>query len=433
MYSYGFAITGFVFVIGGLGIEEYGLREYVRFDAARRSQFMAELLGVQAVMLAGALAGVSVYLSLTAPSAATLSVIASLGYYQAALALSSTLFIPAYAQQHMVGCAFIDLICRGAAFIFAGFAIYAWNLPLPQAMVGYPLAGSLLIVLSRRSAVRHGGPVRLTISWDRLLRSVAALWSFAAAEVMGQIVTRAGVIVLSLESGAAAAGLYATGLRLVEVGLMPLAYMSIAAYPKMSSLFLENKTAFRYFGLDFIWGVLAAGVILAWGLYYVAPALLVPVFGDRYAGTEQVVRLIAALAVLQALDLGLGRVLFAANLQVVRAMAIFLGAVSALVLNPVLIRNFGLDGAIAASVSSFVIINFASFPGLQRPMGSKLLQPMLIPLVAATLGGIVAWGCSLSGMSEGVQATASLGTFVLVAGTVFWYVRGRQLLRGRSG
>jgi len=433
IYSYAFAVTGFVFVIGGLGIEEYGLREYARIDPALRSQVMAELLGVQAMMLAGALVAVSIYLLLTAPSLATLSVMASLGYYQAALALSSTLFIPAMGQQHMVGYALVDLICRGAAFIFTGIAIEAWGLPISQAMVGYPLAGSVLIALSLRSAVRHGGVLRVTLSRHSLLKTVSALWSFAAVEVLAQIVTRAGVIVLSLQIGAAAAGLYATGLRLIEVGLMPLTYMGVAAYPKMSRLFSEDLNAFRSFALNFIWAILAAGGILAWGLYFVAPELLVPVFGDRYSGTESVVRLMAGLALIQALELGIGRVLFAAHLQVLRAMAILLGAVGALVLSLIFTRKHGLDGAIAASVLSFVIIDAVYIAGLRRPMGGiKLVEALLAPFVALMLAVIVAWGCKLRGMLVSVQAGASVVVFILVAGA-FWYLRGRQLHPGRGG
>jgi O-antigen/teichoic acid export membrane protein len=434
VYSYAFAVTGFVFVIGGLGIEEYGLREYARMDPARRSRAMAELFGAQLVMIAAAVVGVGLYLSLTAPSAATLSVMASLGYYQAALALSATLFIPAMGQQHMLGCAFIDLLCRGAAFICTGIAINAWDVPLPQAMLAYPVAGSLLVFLSRRSAVRYSGPFRIIISRDALVRIVAALWSFAAVEVLAQIVARAGVIVLSLQVGAAAAGLYATGLRLIEVGLMPLAYMGVAAYPKMSRLFMEDRSKFQSFGLDFIWAVLAAGVILAWGLYFLAPPLLVPVLGAKYAGTEPVVRLMAALALIEALELGMGRVLFAANLQVLRAVAISLGAVSALVLNMVFTRTLGADGAIAAGVLSFVIINAVYFAGLRRPLGgARLLQAVLLPLVALVVAVSVAWGCRLHGMPDGVQAAASVVAFMLVAGAAFWYLHGQRLFPDRGG
>src|SRR3984957_18029658 len=41
-YSYGFAIATFAFVIGCLGIEEYGLRQFARLDAARTPPLLGE-------------------------------------------------------------------------------------------------------------------------------------------------------------------------------------------------------------------------------------------------------------------------------------------------------------------------------------------------------------------------------------------------------
>ena len=433
-YSYGFAVTVFIFVIGGLGIEEYGLREYARMDAAHRAEVMAELLGAQLVMITTVLAGIGIFLGLTAPSGATLAIMASLSFYHAALALSSTLFIPAMSQQHMVGYALTDLLCRGAACIFAGFAIGAMGLSIPQAMVGYPLAGLVLILVSRRSAARYAGRLRITISQHSLRRIVTVLWSFAAVEVLAQIVARAGVIVLSLAVGAAAAGLYATGLRLIEVGLLPLIYIGVAAYPRMSRLFSEEMAAFRPFALNFIWIMLAAGAVLAWGLYFVAPALLVPILGDKYAGTEPVIRLMAALALIQAMELGMGRVLFAANLQVLRAAAMAVGAASALLVNLVLVRRLGSNGAIAAGVLSFVMINAVYFAGLRGPIGgARLLQALLLPVAALAFGLVVAWGCALDGMSGGVQAAASAFALVVAAGAALWFARGRRLSVGLGG
>ncbi len=431
-YSYGFAVTGFVLVIGSMGIEDFGLREYARMQASRRPQFIAELLGTQLVMLTVAFIAVGVYLSLTSPSAATLGIVASLAYYQASLCLSSALFIPAMGQQHMVGRALIDLLCRAVSFIYAGVAIYVWRTPVPQALLGYVLAATLLIELSRRSALKFGGELRISISRSALLKIVTVLWSFAAVEVLAQLFARVGVIVLALKVGEAAAGLYATGLRLIEAGLMPLAFMGIAVYPQLSRLFREDKLAFQNVGLNYIWAVLVAGLILSWGLYFVAPSLLVPVLGSKYAGTEPVIMMMAALALMQALETGMGRVLFAADRQVPRAVAILLGATSALVLCLVLIPRMAVPGAILAGVLSFLIINFIYFMALRGPMrGAGLVPALLIPLAGLTLGIVAVWQCASHGLPFWVQAFVSAAGFVLVTGSGFWSTRGRRLWAAR--
>src|SRR5450432_3914482 len=71
-YSYGFAVATFAFVIGCLGIEEYGLRQYARIDDRQRPVFLGELLGSQLLMVAVAVVTLALYLALTGPSQATL-------------------------------------------------------------------------------------------------------------------------------------------------------------------------------------------------------------------------------------------------------------------------------------------------------------------------------------------------------------------------
>ena len=432
-YSYSFAVVGFIWVIGNLGIEDYGLREYLRIEPGRRSRFVAELLGTQLVMIGATIAGTAIYLWLTHPDAAMLASMGSIGFYQACLALSTALFIPAMSQQIMMGRALVDLSCRGAAFVFAGAAIYVWHTSIPYALLGYVVAGLLLAALARASAERHGCRVQICISGKALRRIVGVLWSFAAVEVLGQLFTRVGVIVLTLKVSEAAAGVYATGLRVIEVGLMPLAFMGVAAYPQLSRLFVENRAAFQRSGRDFIWLVVVAGIILAWGLYFIAPVLLVPVLGNKYAGTEPVMRAMAALAVIQALEVGMGRVLFAAHQQVPRALAIFLGAAAALGLNLVLVPRFAVNGAIAAGVFSFAVINGVYFAAMRRPMsGRKLPQALLGPFVGLLLGAVVARECAGQGFAVWVQALGSGVSFLIVAGAAFWLGRGWHLNAAQS-
>ena len=432
-YAYCFAVVGFIWVIGNLGIDDYGLREYMRIEPSNRSRFIAELLGTQVVMVGATVAGTVVYLLFTKPSAAMLGSMGSIAFYQACLALSTALFIPAMSQQFMMGRALVDLTCRGAAFVYAGAAIYIWHASIPQALLGYLLAGVLLMAFSRASAERLGCTVRIWISGNALRATVGVLWSFAAVEVLGQLFTRVGVIVLTLKASEAAAGLYATGLRVIEVGLMPLAFMGLAAYPQLSRLFVEDRAAFQRSARDFIWGVLVAGIVLAWGLYFVAPALLVPVLGNKYAGSQPVMQAMAALAVIQAVEVGIGRVLFAAHQQVARALAIFLGAAAALALNLALVPRFSVNGAIAAGVLSFGVINVVYLGAMRRAMtGRSLPQALIGPLAGLALAAFAVRECAGQGFAIWVQALLSAVAFCVVAGGGFWLSRGWPMGAARS-
>jgi|GEM_PF-1547272 len=415
-YAYGFAVATFVFVIGSIGIEEYGLRQYARLTGEQRRPFLAELLGTQLVMTAVAVAGLVVYLALTAPSPATLVTVISLSVYQVAVGLAGTLFIPAMADQRMAGPAVIDLVCRALAMVYAVAAILVWQAPIAPAAFGYVVAGALLIVLAARSATRHGAALAVKISRAAAQRVAGALWSFAASEVMAQLFSRVGVIALTLMLGEAAAGLFATGLRLIEMALTPLSMIGIAAYPRLSQLYVTDLAEFRRSGSALTWLMLALAGGLAWGLYFVSPVLLVPVFGQKYAGSEAIVQTMAAVAVVQAVEVVFGRLLLAADRQVARAAAVAAGALLSLALNMALVPRLGVDGAICASVVSYAVIDVAYGFFARQPMTGTIVAHVLATLVAGIGVGVAAAVTATAGSAwSWAPAGAFLTAFAAVA------------------
>jgi hypothetical protein len=239
-YSYGFAVATFGFVIGCLGIEEYGLRQYARTEAAQRPAFLGELLGTQALMVAAAVVSLAAYLLVTRPSPATLFMVCVLGVYQITASVVATLFIPAMADQRMLWPALAELSARAVAFAVAGYAIYVQHAPLALALIGFPVAAVIWFSLGVLSVRRFAPLLRLTISGPGTRRILKILWSFALLEIFAQLFARVGVISLSLGVGDAAAGLFATGLRLIEVALMPLSFLGVAAYPGLSRLYATD-------------------------------------------------------------------------------------------------------------------------------------------------------------------------------------------------
>ena len=414
LYSYGFAVTTFALVVSCLGIEEYGLREYARMDVERRPQFMSELLGTQLLMVIAAVVGLLLYALLTSPPKATLVVFLCLGTYQIATAVSQTLFLPAMGQQQMMGPAAADVLCRGLAIASAIAAISFGTAELPRALFGYPLAAILLLVMSARSAVRHGGTLRIVVSRAALARISRVLVSFAGIEVFVQLFSRVAVIALTLMRGAAAAGLYATGLKIIEMGLMPLNFIGIAAYPTLSQTFRHDRPAFRRASAHLLWSMLLICAALAWALYFIAPVLMVPVLGSRYAAARPVVQTMTVLAVMQCCELVLGRLLFAADLQVVRAVFISVGATAAVVLNIVLIPRFGVNGAIYATAAAYAGINVLCALALRGPIAGSELGRVLATLGLSLLAAAT---CVIVGASQHlsilIQAVGSGLAFAL--------------------
>ena len=426
-YSYGFAVATFGFVIGCLGIEEYGLRQYARMDAARRPAFLSELLGTQALMVIAAIAALVLYLALTHPSSATLVTVGALGVYQITAAIVATLFIPAMAEQRMMWPALAELSARAIAFGVAGGAILIAHAPLALALLGYPVAALVWACVAIVCVRRFAPLLRITLSRAGATRILSILWSFALLEIFAQLFARIGVISLTLLVSEAAAGVFATGLRLIEVALMPLSFLGVAAYPALSRLYTEDPPAFRRSAVDLMWLMLAGGGAVAWGLYFVAPSLLVPILGTRFAGAEPVIQTMAVFALVQAVEVGLGRILLCADRQVSNAAFVAGGAVVSIILNLVLVPRYGVDGAIYAGALAYAGIDLFCIAALRRPLsGASLARMVLSLLVSLAVGGGLAALLALRGLSTWPQAAVSVAAFLAIGAIAYRYRHGPE-------
>ncbi|MDP9009197.1 MAG: oligosaccharide flippase family protein [Pseudomonadota bacterium] len=419
-YSYGFAVATFAFVIGCLGIEEYGLRQYARMDTAGQSTFLGELLGTQMLMVALAVISLVVYLALTAPSQATLVMVCALGAYQITAAVVATLFIPAMAAQRMIWPALAELTARTVAFAAAGYAIGVAHAPLAQAVLGYPVAALVWLTIAFRSIRRFAPSLHVSFSPAGTRRILGILWSFALLEIFAQLFARIGVITLSLQIGDAAAGIFATGLRLIEVALMPLSFLGVAAYPRLSQLFSTDLPVFRRSASDLMWLMLLGGVAASWGLYFIAPPLLVPVLGERFAGAESMIQTMAIFALVQAVEACLGRILLTADRQIANATFVAVGAILSVALNLVLVPHFGVSGAIYAGAGAYAAIDVCCIGALRRALTGAVLLRMFASLgIAVALGaGITAW-LAQRNFSAWPQAVAAATVFIAVGGLAY--------------
>lgn len=423
-YSYGFAVATFAFVIGCLGIEEYGLRQYARMDAARRPIFLGELLGSQLLMVALAVIALAAYLALTAPSRATLVMVCALAVYQITAAVAATLFIPAMAAQRMLWPALAELTARTVAFTVTGYSIGIAHLPLADALFGYPIAALIWLIVAVGCTRRFAPLARISMSMAGTRRIVAVLWSFALLEVFAQLFARIGVIALSLSVSDAAAGIFATGLKLIEVALLPLAFLGVAGYPRLSQLFAADLPAFRRSAADLMWLMLLGGGAAAWGVYFVAPPLLVPLLGQRFAGAEGLIQSMAVFALVQAVEVCLGRMLLCADRQIANAAFVAGGAILSVILNLLLVPRFGVSGAIYAGAAAYAAIDLFCVGALWRPLTAAALLNMFAGLgVALALAAGIAALLEHWEFSAWPQAIAAAAAFALAGGAAYRYRR----------
>ncbi len=384
-YSYAFATGMLLTLFVTCGLEEYGIRQYARSTAAERPRLWAALLTTQSLQfVAGCVAFVLLALTgIVHPSHWT--VVLEIAAYLAGWMIARTLFIPSMAAQSMMTPALIDLACRLSAIICALALALFFKRSLSELLIGFPIAGIALVSLALRNASKQGAALRLSLSWPPLRRTAQGLAPFAVVDLLGQFYARTDMLLIAYFLGETAVGLYATDVKFIEVGLLPLFMLGSAAYPLLSRHAAQDANAFARCGRDLVRIIFFCCGWLAIGTYCFVPLLLVPLFGAKFLPAAALVPWIAFLAVTKGVETALYRVLYASRQQTLYLVALSTGTALTVVLNFVLIPWFGLVGAVAAALISTAGVDVVCVLALARHFGRAYL-----PLALARLGIAIA-------------------------------------------
>ncbi len=417
-YAYAFAIAGCAAVLGTSGLEEYGIREYVRLPvAAARRRLWTDLLATQAVQLTAGLAALGLFLLVVGHEGAGAPAILATSAYLVGWGVARTLFVPAFAAQAMVVPAFAELLCRLAATATALLllaSLTAATASLPLVLIGFPAAGLTLAVLALLNARRHGAALEA----GRLRRpavggTLRQSWPFAVSEMLSQFYVRADLLMIAHLVGSATAGLYATGVKFVEVGLVPFVLLGQAAYPFLSRVAGDDPRAFADAASDLLRTVLLFAGLLALGLRFVAPPLVPLLLGAEFGPASELLPWFGALAVLKAAEIALYRLLYAARLQGTYLRALVLGTSVNVTLNLALIPALGALGAILAASGSALAIGFVCGFGLRRQLPPRHAGRAILALAAALLPSL--------GAGEAVAALAAAPPWAPAAAACLLY------------
>src|ERR1700750_19188 len=196
-YSFAFALAAFIAILAASGLDQYGVRQYSRLNSdADRAAFWRGMLFVQILQLLCGIALLILAVAVVGGRSASPFVILELSIFLVGWGLSRTLFVPAVAQQEMVGPAFLELACRVAANLSAVVLCLLGVRSLSIMLVGLPIAGVVLVALALRNAAEHGAPFRLVTSWAEIVSTVRNVVPFTACEALGQFYIRADLLLI---------------------------------------------------------------------------------------------------------------------------------------------------------------------------------------------------------------------------------------------
>jgi O-antigen/teichoic acid export membrane protein len=410
-YSYAFALGAFIAILAASGLDQYGVRQYMRLNSEQeRTACWRNMLVAQGLQLLLGFILLGLAVAVLGGRNASPVVILELSIFLIGWGLSRTFFIPATAKQAMAIPAFTELACRSAASLSALLLIFCGVQSLPLMLLGFPLAGAILIILSLRNAMQHGATLRFGSDWQEIRAIVRSAMPFTICEALGQFYIRADLLVIVHLLGNAAVGWYAADLKMVEIGVMPLILLGTAAYPVLSRTALQDRAGFVKLSEEYLRSVLFVSGWLAVGMYCLVPLVIDALFGARFEPAARLLPLFSVLAVVKGLEIALYRLLYAVKRQNAYVAALVVGTVLIVSLNFWLIPAFGAAGAIAVVVLSTAVVDLVCITGLGKELPNSLfvfaLARLTLPLACT---GLVFLGLHSLGLNDwGVAIGACL-------------------------
>jgi len=380
-YSYAFALGAFIAILATSGIEQYGVRQLSCLkDPQARSDVWQSLLVTQTIQLALGLLILGAVMLVAGTSRASPLVILELTIFLVGWGLSRTLYVPASAAQAMVAPAFTELGCRLAGTVVALALCLYKSIPLAVILAGFPIAGLVLVGFSLRNATFHGAKIGFHARWQEVLDIVRGAAPFTVCEALGQFYMRVDLLLIVFLLGKANGGWYATDIKIVEVGLMPLVLLGTAAYPVLSRSAAHGAEEFAPLSRDFFRSVLFASGWLAVGLYCLAPLVLTRLLGNAFQPAGRLLPLFAVLAIFKGVEVVLYRLLYAVNKQNTYLGALALGTALIVLLNYTLIPRFGAVGAVFAVLLSSAVVNLLCAFALRHDIARSLFGKNVVRL-----------------------------------------------------
>jgi O-antigen/teichoic acid export membrane protein len=390
VYSYSFAIGSLLALAATSGFEEFGIREYVSSAAQARPGVWSNLISTQCAQLGIAVLLFAVFLVFDHGRSAPVTVMLELSVFQLAAGLARTLFVPAMAAQAMMAPAVLELSCRLTAIAVALGALWLPHPPpLAIALLSFPLSALLLVGLAWRNSHRHGPGAHIRLTWPVLYGTWRRTAPFAGSETLNQFYARADLLLIAYFLGNERVGLYATDIKFVEVGIVPLTLLGMAVYPVLSAIANGPAGAFALPARDFCRLQLMLSGWLAVGMTLLLPMLIVPLFGESFARAAQLLPWFALLAIIKGAEVALYRLLYCIHRPAVYLRSLIIGTVAITALNVVLVPRIGVVGAIqAAVVSTCAVVVFCA-----RGMGTHLRGGVLVGLVSRLVFALaLTWG-----------------------------------------
>ena len=392
VYAFAVAVASIGRTVAGLGVDDYGVRELATRGSESAESVVGRILGTQCWLAAIYTGGCALFLVGTGVSAREVAIVGLLAAYHLSAGIVRSLFLPAFAGRRMAGPALLDSGSRILA-IGIGIGVMLWGGDtLVGVLVGFPISGVLLVMGAVWLSLQDLGRLQVQFNLDSVVSTTKQAWPFAAAGIVFKLHGRADVVMLSLIAGSAATGIYAAGLKFVEVSIVVVALFSFALYPRLTKLAESDEAGFGVAVTTIVKGGFVACVILGWGIFVIVPDLIPLFFGSQFQETEFVIKLFALWVPVKGVKILGDRLMLSAGEQVQKLRFQTIATGLNIAFNGVLIPILVVEGAILASVISTGINMLLVIRYLKKYSSERLVLQLITETSPLLIAGLLAAG-----------------------------------------
>ena len=254
----------------------------------------------------------------------------------------------------------LSMSIHAVAWGHAMLAIVAWALALPQWQAMHRGEWSL----------KGHGPRDATLARDIARPDARALfrlaWPYGVAAVLYPVFFQIGTVLLKYLRGDAEAGVFGIALAVMTaIYLFPTTVYQKFLLARLHRWAVHDRARFRQVYRAGCVGMLASGLLVGAVLAAVSGEA-VRVFGERYAGLQPLLMLLAVCVPVRFVSTAVGAVLLTEGQMAYRVGAMLAAAIAAALLNLLLIPAHGAMGAAFATLGAEVLLLLAMYHGARR-------------------------------------------------------------------
>jgi PST family polysaccharide transporter len=383
LLNFATAFIGLFGAIATLGLKGIVVRDIVRDPGGKE-----ETLGTAAVLqFLGGLIAYGLILAtifwLRADDTLAKSIVTILG----SMMLFKASEVAIYWFESQVLSKYTVWVRNGVFLLFAAIKVglILQNAPLVAfawAMMAEALVVALLIVLML--GLRGPQLSNLTASYKRAKILLADSWPLLLSGIAVMIYMKIDQIMLGQMTGDEAVGIYSAAVRVSEVWyFVPMAIVA-SVFPAI--LEAKKRSEKQYYDrLQRLYDLMVwLAIAVALPMSFLSTAIVTLLFGDAYAQAGSVLAIHIWAAVFVFLNLASGRWFLAENRQILALQRQVFGAMANIILNLLMIPQFGVIGAAWATVLSYAIA--AMFADLAQ---SETRRMFLMKVSAFNLVGVM--------------------------------------------